>query len=114
MKHFVVEATSCAPIEQRPGGLCIGIAPGCRRGTTSASSSVRDRRTRPTGGYLVARAEIGGGPQERCLKRSPSIGERLATFTFTEFQPVKRQPWTEEWFGEPTRGTTKSSIYPAE
>jgi hypothetical protein len=25
---------------------------------------------------------------------------RLATYTFKEFQPVKRQPWTEGWFGE--------------
>ncbi len=22
------------------------------------------------------------------------------TFTFTEFQPVKRQPWTEHWFSD--------------
>ncbi len=48
------------------------------------------------------------------FEEEPLNRERLATFTFTEFQPVKRQPWTEEWFGEPTRGTTKSSIYPAE
>jgi hypothetical protein len=25
---------------------------------------------------------------------------KLASFTFKEFQPVKRQPWTEQWFNE--------------
>jgi hypothetical protein len=52
-------------------------------------------------------AEIDEGKGE-C--RQPLLIEGL----LFEFQPVKRQPWTEEWFGQPTRGTTKSSIYPAE
>ena len=35
---------------------------------------------------------------EAMFREEPLNVEKLATFTFTEFQPVKRQNWTEEWF----------------
>jgi hypothetical protein len=51
----------------------------------------------PVGGYLVARAES-MEVLKTMFEEEPLNAEKLATFTFTEFQPVKRQPWTEEWF----------------
>jgi hypothetical protein len=33
----------------------------------------------------------------------------LASFTFTEFQPVKRQDWTEHWFGETQASVNSAS-----
>lgn len=33
------------------------------------------------------------------FEAEPFNAAKLAIFTFKEFQPVKRQPWTEEWFG---------------
>ena len=52
----------------------------------------------PIGGYLVARAKS-AEVLKAMFEEEPLNVERLATFTFTEFQPVKRQPWTEKWFG---------------
>ena len=55
----------------------------------------------PTGGYLVARAES-ADVLKTMFAEEPYTQEGLATFTFTEFQPVKRQPWTEAWFNDTT------------
>jgi hypothetical protein len=32
------------------------------------------------------------------FEEEPFNRERLATFTFTQFQPVKPQGWSEHWF----------------
>jgi len=34
------------------------------------------------------------------FEEEPLNKERLASFTFTEFNPVKRQGWTEDWFSD--------------
>jgi len=53
----------------------------------------------PTGGYLVARAESAEALRTM-FEEEPLNREKLATFTFTEFQAVKRQSWIEHWFEE--------------
>jgi uncharacterized protein YciI len=51
-----------------------------------------------TGGFLVARAES-KADLEAFFEEEPFSVGNLASFKFTEFQPVKRQGWTEHWFG---------------
>lgn len=98
MKHFVVEATYAVPIEQvreayprHRAWLQMGYDAGL-----FLCSGPKDP---PTGGYLVARAELAEA-LKTLFEHEPFHQERLATFTFTEFQPVKRQGWTEHWFSE--------------
>lgn len=52
----------------------------------------------PTGGFLVARADS-KAELEAFFENEPFHVANLASFTFSEFQPVKRQGWTEHWFG---------------
>ena len=37
---------------------------------------------------------------EAFFENEPFHAANLASFTFTEFQPVKRQGWSEHWFSE--------------
>ena len=98
MKHFVVEATYCAPLERVRGATARHRA-WLQKGYDLGLFLCSGPKDPPTGGYLLARA-----PSAEALKslfaEEPFNREGLATFTFTEFQPVKRQPWTEDWFGE--------------
>ena len=96
MKHFVVEAIYCAPLERVRAATArhrAWLQKGYDRGLFLCSGP----KDPPTGGYLVARAESRQA-LEALFAEEPFNAERLATFTFTEFQPVKRQPWTEAWF----------------
>jgi uncharacterized protein YciI len=98
MKHFVVEAIYCAPIEQIREAYPrhrAWLQKGYDVGLFLCSGS----KDPPTGGYLVARAES-VEVLKTMFEEEPLNVEGLAIFIFTEFQPVKRQPWTELWFGE--------------
>jgi len=96
MKHFVVEATYCAPIERVREAYPRHRA-WLKKGYDLGLFLCSGPKNPPTGGYLVARAasmEI----LNTMFEEEPLNVEKLATFTFTEFEPVKRQPWTEKWF----------------
>jgi uncharacterized protein YciI len=98
MKHFVVEATYSVPIEQVREAYPRHRA-WLQKGYDLGLFLCSGPKIPPTGGYLVARAESVEILQTM-FEEEPLNKERLASFTFTEFNPVKRQAWTEDWFGD--------------
>jgi uncharacterized protein YciI len=96
MKHFMVEATYAAPLD-----VVRAAYPRHRAwlqfGYDAGLFLCSGPKIPPTGGYLVARAE-----SEQALRNlfadEPFNSEGLATFSFTEFDPVKRQIRLESWF----------------
>jgi uncharacterized protein YciI len=99
MKHFVVEATYAAPLDQVQQATARHRA-WLQRGYDLGLFLCSGPKTNPpVGGYLVARAETIEVLQTM-FAEEPFNKEGLATFTFTEFNPVRRQSWTEQWFGE--------------
>jgi uncharacterized protein YciI len=96
MKHFVVEATYLAPVEQVREAYPRHRA-WLKKGYELGLFLCSGPKIPPTGGYLVARAESVEVLQTM-FEEEPLNKERLASFTFTEFNPVKRQAWTEDWF----------------
>ena len=98
MKHFLVEAIYAAPIEAVRDAYPRHRA-WLQKGYDAGLFLVSGPKDPPTGGYLVARAESAEA-LKAMFEDEPFYKERLATFTFTEFQPVKRQSWTEHWFGD--------------
>jgi uncharacterized protein YciI len=102
MKHFVVEATYAAPIEQVREAYPRHRS-WLQKGYDSGLFLCSGPKDPPTGGYLVARA-ASAEALKALFEDEPFHKEKLATFTFTEFQPVKRQSWTEHWFVEAAGG----------
>jgi uncharacterized protein YciI len=98
MKHFVVEATYAAPIEEVREATARHRA-WLQKGYDAGLFLCSGPKEPPTGGYLVARAESAEA-LKRMFEEEPFYRERLATFTFTEFHPVKHQSWTEHWFDD--------------
>jgi uncharacterized protein YciI len=98
VKHFVVEATYSAPFEQVQGAYPRHRA-WLQNGYDLGLFLCSGPKIPPTGGYLVARAES-VEVLRTMFEDEPLNKEGLASFTFTEFQPVKRQGWTEHWFDE--------------
>jgi uncharacterized protein YciI len=96
MKHFIVEATYCAPLEQVRAATPRHRA-WLQHGYDRGLFLVSGPQDPPVGGFLVARAPS-MAHLVAMFAEEPFNAEKLATFTFKEFQPVKRQPWTEEWF----------------
>jgi uncharacterized protein YciI len=96
MKHFVVEATYLAPIEKVREAYARHRA-WLQKGYDLGLFLCSGPKIPATGGYLVARADSTEILQ-KMFDEEPLNKERLASFTFTEFNPVKRQPWTEDWF----------------
>lgn len=100
MKHFVVEATYAAPFEVVREAYPRHRA-WLQKGYDLGLFLCSGPKMPPSGGYLIARAE-----SVEIIKvmfaEEPLNKEGLATFTFTEFQPVKRQGWTEHWFDDAT------------
>ncbi len=99
MKHFVVEATYAASFEVVREAYPRHRA-WLQKGYDLGLFLCSGPKVPPTGGYLVARAEL-VEIIKTMFEEEPLNKEGLATFTFTEFQPVKRQSWTEHWFGDP-------------
>ena len=109
MKHFVVEATYAAPIEkvqQATARHRAWLQKGYDLGLFLCSGP---KTNPPVGGYLVARADS-IDVLKTMFAEEPFNREGLATFTFTEFNPVKRQSWTEEWFGESATAAAVSQV----
>ncbi|RBP16765.1 uncharacterized protein YciI [Roseiarcus fermentans] len=98
MKHFMVEATYVAPIEQVREAYPRHRA-WLQKGYDAGLFLCSGPKEPPTGGYLVARADS-METLRTLFEAEPFFSERLATFTFTEFQPVKRQSWAEHWFDD--------------
>jgi uncharacterized protein YciI len=98
MKHFVVEAIYCAPIEQIREAYPRHHA-WLQKGYDVGLFLCSGPKDPPTGGYLVARAES-VEVLKTMFEEEPLNVENLAIFIFTEFQPVECQPSTELWFGE--------------
>jgi uncharacterized protein YciI len=99
MKHFLVEATYLVPYERireaQPRHR-IFLQKGYDAGLFLCSGPQVDP---PVGGFMVARARS-KADLESMFEEEPFNAEKLASYTFREFNPVKRQPWTEEWFSE--------------
>jgi uncharacterized protein YciI len=97
VKHILVEATYSAPIEQVREAYPRHRA-WLQKGYDLGLFLCSGPKEPPTGGYLVARAESVDA-LKTMFAEEPLNSEGLATFSFTEFLPVKRQGWTEHWFG---------------
>lgn len=104
MRHFVVEATYAAPIEEVRAATSRHRA-WLQKGYDAGLFLCSGPKDPPTGGYLLARA---GSVEalKTMFEDEPFFSEGLATFTFTEFQPVKHQAWTEHWFEGAGAGTS--------
>jgi len=98
MKHFIVEAKYLVPFEKIKETIPrhrIFLQKGYDLGMFLCSGPIDP----PTGGFLVARAKS-KADLETLFEDEPFLVANLASFTFTEFQPVKRQGWAEHWFAE--------------
>jgi uncharacterized protein YciI len=95
MKHFVIEITYKAPLEQidaavgdhrqfLQGGYDLGLL---------LFSGPQNPRT---GGIIIARAESLEAIQD-LFKKDPYQARGLASYRFIEFNPVKRQNFLESW-----------------
>jgi uncharacterized protein YciI len=104
MKYFLVEATYSAPIDQVREAYPRHRA-WLQTGYDLDLFLCSGPKIPPTGGYLVARADSAEA-LKTMFEDEPLNKEGLASFTFTEFDPVKRQGWTECWFSEGLVGTT--------
>ena len=98
MKHFMVEATYVVSLDEVREAYPRHRA-WLQKGYDAGLFLCSGPKIPPTGGYLVARAESAQALQTM-FEEEPLNREKLATFTFTEFQAVKRQSWIEHWFEE--------------
>jgi uncharacterized protein YciI len=98
MKHFIVEAKYLVPFEQIKETIPRHRA-FLQQGYDAGMFLCSGPKEPPTGGFLVARA-TSKAELEALFASEPFNVAKLASFTFTEFLPVKRQGWTEHWFGE--------------
>ena len=96
MKHFIVEATYLVPFEQIQETIPSHRA-FLQKGYDLGLFLCSGPKEPAIGGYLVARADS-KADLEALFESEPFGAKGLARFTFTEFQPVKRQAWTERWF----------------
>jgi uncharacterized protein YciI len=95
MKHFIVEATYLAPLDtirEVTAEHRAWLQKGYDRGLFLCSGP----QDPPVGGFLVARANT-RQDLETLFEEEPFNRAGLASFTFKEFQPVKRQPWMTAW-----------------
>jgi uncharacterized protein YciI len=99
MKHFLVEARYLVPYEKiremQPRHRLF-LQKGYDSGLFLCSGPQVDP---PVGGFLIARAKS-KAELESMFEDEPFNAGKLASYIFTEFNPVKRQPWTEQWFSE--------------
>ena len=95
MLHFVVEVTYTAPLEQIDrllAGHRAFLQTGYDRGLLLMSGPQTPR----VGGFIVARA-ASRDDLVSFFRADPFQQEKAATYKFTEFNPVKRQPALETW-----------------
>jgi uncharacterized protein YciI len=95
MKHFIVEATYLAPLEEIREATArhrLFLQKGYDAGWFLCSGP----QDPPVGGFLVARAPS-KAHLEQLFETEPFRVEKLASYSFKEFNPVKRQPWLDDW-----------------
>ncbi len=95
MIHFVVEVTYTAPLEQIDQLLAahrVFLQTGYDRGLLLMSGPQNPR----IGGFIIARA-ASRDDVVSFFRADPFQQENAATYRFTEFNPVKRQPALESW-----------------
>lgn len=59
---------------------------------------------------MIARARSMAGLKSM-FEDEPFTVAKRASDTVKEFQPVKRQPWTEEWFSEKAEASAWPSVF---
>lgn len=95
MKHFIVEILYRAPLDQIDATVAEHrqfLQKGYDAGTLLMSGPQNPR----TGGILIARAESLEALQS-FVKNDPYNLKGLTEYRYTEFNPVKRQPFLESW-----------------
>jgi uncharacterized protein YciI len=95
MKHFLVDIHYLVPVEQLADVLPLHRAflqTGYDKGILLLSGPKEPR----TGGLAVARSKSMEELQE-FFSHDPYQLHKLAMHTFTEFNPVLRQTWLEDW-----------------
>lgn len=95
MKHFVVDIQYLVPVEQLADVLPAHRAflqTGYDKGILLLSGPKEPR----TGGLVVARSESLEDLRE-FFSHDPYYLTKLVVHTFTEFNPVLRQTWLEDW-----------------
>lgn len=95
MKHFLVDIHYLFPYEQMANLVPehrAFLQTGYDKGTLLMSGPKESR----TGGYVIARSESLAA-LEVFFDNDPYKIKKVATHSFIEFNPVKFQPWLEEW-----------------
>lgn len=95
MKHFVVDIRYLVPIEQIDAALAAHrsfLNEGYERGWLLMSGPKSPR----VGGIMLARAESRDELYDY-LMRDPFAVRHLAGYSLTEFDPVKRQAFMQDW-----------------
>jgi uncharacterized protein YciI len=95
MKHFLVEVNYAVPLEQIDAVLAehrAFLQTGYDRGLLLMSGPLNPR----SGGRVVVRAES-LDEIRAFFARDPYNLKSLATYAFYEFEPVKRQPFMDDW-----------------
>lgn len=95
MKHFIIDINYEVPIEQvaphTPDHRAF-LRVGYERGLLLISGPKASK----TGGFIVARANS-QEELEAYFREDPFQVRGIATYSFTAFDPVKRQPFLELW-----------------
>jgi len=96
MKHFIVEINYLVPLER----IQESVAPHrayLQLGYDAGMLLCSGPKVPATGGFMLARAESLAALQD-FFAQDPFHTQKLASFTFSEFNPVKRLGWAEAWF----------------
>ncbi|QNK67282.1 YciI family protein [Variovorax sp. PAMC26660] len=99
MKHFIVEINYLEPLARIQESVPAHRAY-LQLGYDAGLLLCSGPKVPATGGFLLARAASLEALQA-FFAEDPFSTEKLASFTFNEFQPVKRQDWAQDWFSAP-------------
>jgi uncharacterized protein YciI len=100
MKHFIVEIKYLVPLESIQESVPAHRAY-LQLGYDAGMLLCSGPKVPATGGFMLARAES-LARLKAFFAEDPFHTDELASFTFSEFNPVKRQGWAEAWFAEPS------------
>lgn len=100
MKHFIVEIKYLVPLDSIQESVPAHRAY-LQLGYDAGMLLCSGPKVPATGGFMLARAES-LARLKAFFAEDPFHTDELASFTFSEFNPVKRQGWAEAWFAEPS------------
>jgi uncharacterized protein YciI len=95
MKHFLVDINYLLPYEQLADILPAHrsfLQTGYEKGILLMSGPKEPR----TGGFVIARSEA-QSDLEAFFENDPYRIKKVASYNFMEFNPVKFQPWMDDW-----------------